>query len=206
MGGFDVRLPSEIRPYFDAFKHALVGVLAWQHPSLVGADELDSRLKTLEQSGKDTAGVALSKDLADLPPGPTPQASIKVRPALMPLVRGENDHVVLITSLTQFFVGHCYAVMEESKKLDPHRTDPLVQFLRHVRNGCFHGNRFNIAAPPPDKAWKSALWRGKEITLAMNGQALFRPSLGETTFFLQWGDAMLLISDVCALVYGPNPA
>lgn len=201
MTGLNIKFPAEIRPHINAYKQLCIGLAAWQVPQFANPEKIEMALTHFESINKGDSGIALSKDLTDLPTGPTPNVSYSIRSALVPLIKGENDYVVLMTSLTQFLIGHCYALIEESKRLDPHRTDPLIQFFRHVRNGCFHGNKFNIHPPKPGKQWREAKWRGKEITLSMNEENLFRPNLAEKDFFLNWGDAILLLSDVCALVY-----
>lgn len=199
--GFDIKFPEAVKPYIDSYKQAYVGLMSWQVAALVDPKAIDEALARFEAAGKATAGIALSKDLSDLPPGPTPNVSHSVRSALAPLVNGKN-HFRLVTSITQFLVGHCYAVMEEEGWLEPHRTDPVIQFLRHIRNGCFHGNRFNIEDPAKKgKKWKESKWRGKEITLSLNGKRVFRESFEEKEFFLNWGDPILLLSDACKIAY-----
>ena len=48
--------------------------------------------------------------------------------------------------------------------------EPVIQFLRHVRNACAHGNMFNFAKGQPDK---SAAWRGKRIDKSLQNQNCF---------------------------------
>lgn len=195
-----LRFPELIKPYVDAYEQSFVGLMCWQSPLLVDHSRMDQALKALESDGKKDAGLALSKDLTGLPPGENPNIARSVRSSLTPLVAGKNVHR-LISSLAQFLLGHCYAILDEDGSLEPHRVNPVVQFLRHVRNGCFHGNRFNIEDPSLKKRpWREAKWRGKEITLALNGARLFRESSQEGNGFLNWGDPVLLLSDVCAIV------
>jgi hypothetical protein len=199
--GFDIKFPESLKPYLDSYKQAYVGLVCWQSREFVNPEVVEAALGQLEYYGKATAGIALSSDLTDLPPGPRPNVSHQVRPALIPLIAGKNLFRIM-TSLTQFFVGHCYALMEEESRLEAHRMTPVIQFLRHIRNGCFHGNRFNIEDPAKKgKKWREAKWRGKEITLALNGKRVFRASFEEAELFLNWGDAILLLSDACAIAY-----
>lgn len=201
MTGGILKFPKGIKPFIDSYKQAYVGLISWQCQDFVEAAKVDSALTQYERMGKGNAGIALSESIEGLPDGPGPNISHPIRSALMPLIRG-HDHHRLITSLTQFLVGHCYAIMEDEKRLDAHRLNVVVQFLKHVRNGCFHGNRFYInAQAAKGKAWREAKWRGKEITPGMSGRPVFRASFEEAEFFLNWGDATLLLADVCAIVY-----
>lgn len=86
-----------------------------------------------------------------------------------------------------------------------------IKFLKWVRNGFFHGNRFNFDYQPGD-----AEWRGWEITEDLKGYLVFtelydisippvdevsvedsrrfRPELKEG--FMEDGDAFALVDDI----------
>lgn len=87
-----------------------------------------------------------------------------------------------------------------------------IKFLKWVRNGIFHGNRFSFSHDTPD----NAKWRGWEITTNMEGERVFTelhdvsvPSREEVAIeeerhfqpelkegFMESGDAFALIDDV----------
>lgn len=46
---------------------------------------------------------------------------------------------------------------------------PELEFLRHLRNGIAHGNRFDLRSPEPRRP---ARFKEFEITRALNGQAV----------------------------------
>jgi len=59
-----------------------------------------------------------------------------------------------------------------------------VQFFRHIRNGCSHGNRLNF-----NNLNHSAKWRDKTISESDTGKAVFPDVLKE-------GDPFLLLLDI----------
>ena len=82
----------------------------------------------------------------------------------------------------------------ENLRASPHYAkialNPVVQFLRHIRNASAHSNVFAFTRSQPDKA---AIWRGKEITKALNGSHCF-------FVFLSPGDLPLLLGDITRLL------
>lgn len=72
----------------------------------------------------------------------------------------------------------------------------IVNFYRHIRNGVSHGNMFNIDIPAKTRAKRGisnstvlATWRGKNITLTLNGTPV-------VPTYLTPGDVFLLMSDL----------
>ncbi len=69
----------------------------------------------------------------------------------------------------QQLIGHSYElVFDEVKKKYGNRKGggwpPIMEFFYHLRNGCFHGNKFTIdkdSIKPNNKP----VWREKEITV-----------------------------------------
>ncbi|MEE8624615.1 MAG: hypothetical protein V3T19_04665 [Acidiferrobacterales bacterium] len=195
---------TEVLPYVDWYLKTTVGLLAWQHPQIIDPTEIKERLGALATHGKSRLGIAISHDLADLGDGMT-QVGSDVRPFVESLVKRDDAFILSLTMQTQLLIGHCHEIIKGARELtDAKRGDPVWQFFRHTRNACFHGNTFNITKPRNGwAAWKPALWRGKEIERMMNGSNLFRSSGPDKNFFLQWGDAPILLHDVCALLYDP---
>lgn len=64
---------------------------------------------------------------------------------------------------------------------------PLTQFLRHLRNGCAHGNHFNITLK--DDPIPIAKWREFEIIKASNGNKA-----------VGWEDGLLSVTECGALL------
>lgn len=195
----DYTFPELLRPTFKAFEQIYVGTFLWQHPDFINKVDIMHKLEAVENSGRYNARLALSKDLEGLPDGESPNVAFRVRKSLVALMN-DVDHIKVSTFLIQIFLGHCYSLLEDDGRMEQFRTNPEVQFLKHVRNGCFHGNRFNIVDPvTKGKVWREAKWRGREITLANNGNRVLRDSLDEQDYFLNFGDPILLLQDVCKI-------
>ncbi len=63
-----------------------------------------------------------------------------------------SDPTDRFKTLTAYLVGGAF---EQNKSLfiskhgrDSRNWDPMLQFFRHLRNGCFHSNKFNITPIP----------------------------------------------------------
>ncbi|WP_147302020.1 hypothetical protein [Haloferax sp. Atlit-4N] len=91
---------------------------------------------------------------------------------------------------------------------------PEMIFLRHVRNGVFHGNRFNFHNAPIN-----AVWRGNELTEDMDGELVFPELRGYNISheplgpaerrhadpkivegYMATGDAFALVADIIEIV------
>jgi hypothetical protein len=86
------------------------------------------------------------------------------------------------------------ASYEEVIKSKKDNSD-IIEFYRHIRNGVSHGNKFDIEISKKVQKKKGitdrtvlATWRGKNITLSLNGSAVM-PT------FLTPGDVFLLMFD-----------
>ena len=66
-------------------------------------------------------------------------------------------------------------------------TAPLTQFVRHIRNGCAHGNRFDIRMKDPIPA---VTWRNHTITRSMNGQKV-----------VGWDDGSIRVTEAGGLLH-----
>ena len=114
--------------------------------------------------------------------------------AVYPLVADSDDHIRVCSNLSQQLVGHTYETLREHGLLPRHDL-PIAEFFRHVRNGCFHGNRFNLH---PGQPKYTAVWRGMMIDASLNGTTVFRSSKGVHGFFLNYGDPIVLLHDLSA--------
>jgi hypothetical protein len=79
------------------------------------------------------------------------------------------------------------SVHDEIKRRDLEDKEPDMEFLRHVRNACGHGNRFTFRGDEPRRP---AAVRELAITRDLDG---FSPVLFD---FLTIGDAVLLLDSV----------
>lgn len=119
--------------------------------------------------------------------------------------------------LSGMLVGTIYEILSDDNTVWEQHFSQLaeMQFLRWIRNGFFHGNRFNF-----DYAPDNAAWRGWEISTDMQGDLVFtelhdisvpsfdevpegemrnfKPELKEG--FLESGDAFALVNDVIEIV------
>jgi hypothetical protein len=73
--------------------------------------------------------------------------------------------------------------------------DPMVQFLRHLRNYFGHNGRFDIRLKEKE-TFKEAKWRDKEITLEMDDKCMVEN-------FMKPGDYLLLLIDINDKFYKP---
>lgn len=106
-----------------------------------------------------------------------------------------GDEIIQSTSFTTFWiqqmVGHAYEIAEstmENKFGSPMDRPKELQFFRHIRNGCFHKNQFNIR-PGSISTSIATEWRGKSITDQENGQQVIMGFLG-------MGDPIVLLHDI----------
>jgi hypothetical protein len=67
-----------------------------------------------------------------------------------------------------------------------------LQFAYHIRNGCFHGNTFDIQNNTMSKKIPTS-WRGQNITYADSGKQV----LGK---FMSSGDVLILLYDMQVLL------
>jgi hypothetical protein len=110
---------------------------------------------------------------------------------------GDVDHNVYLAALAQQILGHCWEIMRQEGRV-PKGEDPILEFYWHIRNGCFHGNRFHFKNDEPKNR---AEWRGIAITRNEQSKPIFRESMERKDYFLNWGDSLLLLHDACALAY-----
>lgn len=102
-----------------------------------------------------------------------------------------------LSFLSQITIGHCWEILQieykkkTNLKLKSH-PDPKVQFLKHIRNGCFHSNRLYIRG---SLSSGEAKWRFLEIKNEDNGRKVF-PDEVNSQSILDFGDTLLLLCDV----------
>ena len=86
--------------------------------------------------------------------------------------------------VNSMFLISMWAILAETSIFKNISKEPEIQFFRHVRNGCAHGNRFNFK-----QLSYPAQWRDKAIRAENNGKPVFPNILKE-------GDPMLLLVDI----------
>jgi len=86
--------------------------------------------------------------------------------------------------VNSMFLISMWAILTETQNFNNISREPEIQFYRHVRNGCAHGNMFNFT-----KLRYPAKWRNKEIVAANSGQSVFPDVLKD-------GDPIFLLVDI----------
>ena len=175
-----------IRPFVNSFASTIAGILGWR---LMGIADFQ---RLLEQRGGDDRVALASVTLEQSGENVT----FSFRSSVEPLVTGESDHHRLLALAAQQLIGHCWELLRNAD-LVPLATEPVLEFFRHIRNGCFHGNAFHFLGDEPRN---TAEWCGLAISANLNGHRIFRSDLNEASYFLNWGDPILLLSDVSRLV------
>jgi hypothetical protein len=160
--------------------------LGWR---LINLDEFISLLE--KRGGNDR--VALASQVLQ---ASKENVTFSFRKSIQPLVSGESDHHRLLSITAQQLIGHSWEILRINDHV-PAYDEPVLEFFRHIRNGCFHGNSFHFIGDEPRNP---AQWRGLEITNASQGMRIFRTDLSEKEYFLNWGDPLLLLHDISQLI------
>lgn len=171
-----------IRPYVRSYASIVAAYLGWR---LLKKDEFTSLLQT--QEGLDTVGLASEVLKQD-----QQQITFSFRQSVAPLIAGDSDHFEVLALTAQQLVGHCYEILHVAK-LVPIYGSAIIEFFRHIRNGCFHGNRLHFVRGEPRNY---AQWRNLSITPSLQNQKIFRDSLKDKSYMLNFGDPLLLLHDV----------
>jgi len=175
-----------IKLYADSFASIVAGILGWR---IIKLDEFIS----LVEKRADNDRVALASQVLK---ASNENISFSFRNSVQPLVSGESDHHRLLSITAQQLIGHTWEILKINGHV-PAYSEPIFEFFRHVRNGCFHGNSFHFKGDEPRNP---AQWRGLEVTKANQGRRIFRTDLSEKEYFLNWGDPLLLLHDVSQLI------
>lgn len=175
-----------IAPYANSFASIVASILGWR---LLDQDEFISLLE--KRGGNDRVALASEGLLAS-----KENITFSFRKSVQPLVSGQSDHHRLLAISAQQLIGHCWEILKVNGHV-PVQTEPTLEFFRHLRNGCFHGNSFHFLGDEPRFP---AQWRGLEITRAKQDQRIFRVDLSEKEYFINWGDALLLLHDISRLI------
>lgn len=86
--------------------------------------------------------------------------------------------------INRIFLLAMWDILSNHKDYDHICDEPEIQFFRHIRNGCAHGNQLNFKTI--DKTTK---WRDKEITDLDKNKSVF-------PYMLKDGDPILLMTDI----------
>jgi hypothetical protein len=175
-----------IKLYANSFASIVAGILGWR---LINLDEF---ISFLEEHGAND-GVALASQVLQ---ASNQNVTFSFRKSVQPLVSGESDHHRLLSITAQQLIGHSWEVLRINGHV-PAYKEPVLEFFRHIRNGCFHGNSFHFKGDEPRNP---AQWRGLEITKVYQGKRIFRTDLSEKDYFINWGDTLLLLHDVSQLI------
>ena len=98
----------------------------------------------------------------------------------------------------QQMFGHAYetaaSVIEARFGSDRKKNwPPTLQFAYHIRNGCFHGNKFNILQNSMSSTI-STEWRGRAIDYSDNGSRVAGQFLGPADFITLLYDMQVLLT------------
>jgi len=171
-----------IKPYANNFSNIVAGILGWR---LLKPEEF---LKLLKMRGGNDR-IALASEALKLK---KKNLTFSFKKSVGPLVSGSIDHNILLSSQAQQLLGHCWEILKQNK-IVPNFSEPIFEFYRHIRNGCYHGNRFYFRDKEPKYP---AIWRDLIIDKSLQDKRVFRLNLSEKEYFLNWGDSLLLLSDV----------
>ncbi len=98
-----------------------------------------------------------------------------------------KDNAYNIEFMRRAMSSAIVSVHDEIKHRHLEDTNPDLEFLRHIRNACSHGNRFTFRGNEP---LRPAVLQDLEITAAQNG-------VGPVLFdFVSPGDVVLLLDSV----------
>lgn len=112
-----------------------------------------------------------------------------LRQAFSEVARGEL-HSVSTKSAGSLLVMACERIKPYYEDNDI-SSGPILQFLRHCRNGVAHGGEFSFLGDEPKS---KAKWRGTDIESDMQGEKIFVDGSGEG--YLGLGDPILLLHDI----------
>jgi len=175
-----------IKPYANSFASIVASILGWR---LIKLDEFLSLLE--KRGGNDRVALASRVLQAS-----DENVTFSFRKSVQPLVSGKSDHHRLLSITAKQLIGHSWEILRINGHV-PAYDEPVLEFFRHIRNGCFHGNSFHFQGEEPRNP---AQWRDLEITKANQDKRIFRTDLSEKEYFLNWGDPLLLLHDVSQLI------
>lgn len=99
-------------------------------------------------------------------------------------------HTDLIKKYCILFCITIFEVLKEDPRYNSIKQQPVIQFLRHIRNGCAHGNKFHFNNNEPRFPAK---FRSKSIDRNLQG--------GEVFFsYISAGDIPYLLEDISKLL------
>jgi len=177
-----------IKPYATAYSQVIAGILGWR---FISTDELEQLV--IRGGGSDRVALAteaLKKVHNNI--------TFSFRKSVLPLVAGSVDHHQLLSLVAQQFIGHCWEILKYNNFIPvPEKAGPVLEFCRHVRNGSYHGNHFFFETGKPPF---EAKWHDLDITANLQGKRVFRDSLKEKEYFLNYGDALYLLLDISKLL------
>ncbi len=112
--------------------------------------------------------------------------------------KGEKEAQTLaqknMSTLCRIFIIYSYDILKEQSLLGKFWKEPIIQFFRHIRNGCAHNNKFKI--DNQNELLKlPAEWRGKKIEISLNDS-----NNNVVNNFFKEGDLILLLEDISNLI------
>lgn len=105
-------------------------------------------------------------------------------------LKGSKKLRSAFTQVNRIFLISMWDILLGTKTYSMIYNNEDVQFLRHIRNGCAHHNKFKLDKKTSEElSTKPAKWRNKNISASLNGTPVI-PN------FLMDGDVPLLLYDI----------
>jgi hypothetical protein len=110
----------------------------------------------------------------------------QVRKSNLPNNQKGPLHTDLLRKYCATFCVMIFEVLKEDPRYKKISKKPVVQFLRHIRNGCAHGNKFYFKKGGP---FFPAEFRTKKIDTNLQGKEVFFS-------YISAGDIPYLLEDI----------
>jgi len=172
---YPIKIDKLFDEYRDFFNTSLMSLWAvCQEPFLTWVERQQPNIMSLESS-------------IGLP------SAIHIQPVVNQIRRSNlpNDlkgplHTELIRKYCSLFCITVFEILKEDSRYQQVSEQPVIQFLRHIRNGCAHNNKFYLKHGEPRYPAK---FRSKTIEKSLQGrEVLFS--------YLSPGDIPYLLEDV----------
>ena len=157
-----------LKPAIETYRYAVTAIRGWPRVS-------ENERQRITQEFRQTPGQTQAHDLID----------------------GQVDTLKMLSSLTQNCIGTCWEILVKNRYVTWDYNHPVIQFFRHIRNGCYHGNCFHFRG---DEPIFPAVWQGRRIERYLQGKKIFPESQADQNFFLNWEEAILLLSEASRIL------
>ncbi|MDH5442466.1 MAG: hypothetical protein OEX08_02595 [Candidatus Nomurabacteria bacterium] len=187
--------PPLLESYLSIYQDYCASLLGWQ---LVDFEYLKNKVS---KHPSDTVGLG-SNSLKTLNDSSREKISFSFLKSIGNIINKDLKPNKYLSFLAQMTVGHCWEILSidyKNKTGNDLRSmqNPVVQFCRHIRNGCFHANKLNITITIKPSG---AEWGGIKITNKDNNRQIFANGVKNKKIILDYGDVLLLLCDTSAII------